>query len=105
MANSYSPLSYADIAKVCDRALENGRGIQVKCDTIGYAHHLRQRCYEYRLIDRAQNAKTYEEEHPMHNRSVYDALIFRPAVMEDGTPVLEIEVSSPERFEERIVEL
>lgn len=105
MAMSNSPLSYADVRTAMDRALANGRGILVKRDTEGQVHHLRQRCYQMRVLDRAANAKTYEPDHPMYNRSVYDKLAFSPRVMEDGTPCLQIEVASEEALEERIVEL
>lgn len=105
MGSKLSSLAYSDIRTILDRALENGRGVLIRCDTHGQAAHLRQRCYEWRLRDRELNAKTYPDiQDPRHASSVYDRLIFTPANTEEG-PVLQIVVASPERLEERIVEL
>lgn len=105
MPMSSSPLSFADVVAIMDRALANGRGILVTRSSMGQVHHLRQRCYEMRKLDRKANSETYEVGHPMYNRSVYDKLIFSPRLTEAEEPCLQIDVSNAEALEASIVEL
>ena len=104
MPPNSSTLAHQDIRAAMDRALENGRGVRISCDTPGDVYNLRQRFYTVRRLDRADNAKTYDTDHPLYGRSVYDTLIVYPA-SEGNTIYCVIEVSTPDRLEERIEDL
>jgi hypothetical protein len=41
------------------------------------ATRLRLRIHQARAIDRAENAMTYPDDHPLYNRSPYDCLVCR----------------------------
>lgn len=105
MPPSESTLSYNDVRAVCDRALANGRGLNITCNDLSEAHSLRFRIYAMRNLDRAANSRTYAADHPMHGKSVYDQLMLTPRQKEDDSYCLTILVSSPEALEERIEEL
>lgn len=105
MPMSKSIFSYADVRSIMDRALASEKGVRIKCDSLGHAFNLRQRFYSYRLMDRQENAKTYEPSDPLYNRSVYDKIIVSPEGDGDGNYWLRLEVSSAERLEARVEEL
>lgn len=104
MPLSPSILSYDDVRSVMDRALANGRGVKITCETIGAAYSLRQRMYNFRKLDKRENAKVYVEGEPLHNRSIYDKLTFTP-IEEDEVPKLVISVRSAEALDELVEEL
>src|SRR5262245_24373998 len=104
MPMSHSLLSYADVREVMDMALRSAKGIRISCETLGDAYNLRQRCYSYRLMDRVENSKTYDDDHPLHNRSEYDKIIIIPEGDGEGKYYLRLEVSSPERLAGRVEE-
>lgn len=105
MPPSSSILSYRDVQAALDRALSNGRGVKIACETLGDAQNLRQRCYNFRKLDRRENMKTYAEDAPLYAKSVYDVLTICPAQEEDGSICLVIEVASAERLKERLTDL
>lgn len=109
MSASNSPLAYADIRHLADRALANGRGVMLRCHDLGESISQRTRFYKMRDLDRRANKRTYPDpDHPMHGTSVYDTLVLSPCQEErDGEQVvfLAFEVSSAERLAERIEEL
>lgn len=84
MPFSHSLLAFDDLRPHLDRALGAERGIKITCDNHGQAVILRARFNYYRTLDRQTNGRTYEEEHPLHRRSIYDRLIMR--VPKKGTP-------------------
>lgn len=84
MGFATSPLSYADVRGVLDKALAAPKGIQIDCGTYGHAVQLRARLNKAREIDRHTNAKTYPDDHPMHGLSHYDSL--RISLPRKGTP-------------------
>lgn len=105
MPPSNSPLSFRDVRGAGDRAIANGRGINITCVDLGEAHNLRFKFYKMRMLDRKENLKIYPQDHQLHGRSVYDCLTAYPAEREDGTIVLSILVSNAEALNERIEEL
>ncbi len=79
MTVSTSSLSYDDIFELFDRADADGHGVRVVFDKYenltdnrGDAFQLRIRINYARKIDRANNAKLYPKDHPLHGRSKYD---------------------------------
>jgi hypothetical protein len=74
---SQSLLAFDDLRPHFDRALGSERGIKITCDSYSQAVILRARFNYYRKLDRQSNKRTYGEEHPLHNRSIYDRLILR----------------------------
>ena len=99
MPPTIAQLSNIDIITAFDRALGNGKGVRIFCETRGNAVNKRQQCYRAREVDRQENKKIYPPDDPMYKRSIYDALIFIPRIAEDGSWFLYIEVSTPERLE------
>ena len=73
LSNSYQ--SYVDVMDVFDKALESPRGLRITFSTPGKAINFRQRCYKFRLLDRARNADIYAKGHHLHMTSSYDTLI------------------------------
>src|SRR4051812_48606940 len=104
MTASESPLSYADIREVADRALANGFCVLLKCHDHGNALSERSRFYKMRELDRKESRQTYPKGDPHHGVSVYDRLVVSPCV-EGEQQYLSFQVSSAARLEERIVEL
>lgn len=76
MPPSNSILSYEDVRRVLDRALQSPKGLSVKLPSKGSAINFRQRCNKLRLLDRDASRATFEPEDPRHGVSPYDALIF-----------------------------
>lgn len=77
MTFSKSLLAFDDLRPHFDRALGSERGIKVVCDNYSQATVLRARFNYFRKLDRQNNGKTYEEGHPLYNRSIYDRLVLR----------------------------
>lgn len=77
MSLSNSRLAYNDCFDLLDRALDDPRGIRVELADENSAVYLRMRIHHARSIDRADNEKTYEPDHPLHGRSPYDILVCR----------------------------
>jgi hypothetical protein len=105
MPPSNSPLSFRNIRAAGDRAIANGRGINITCAGLGEAHSMRFSFYQMRMLDRKENLKIYPQDHALHGRSIYDCLTAYPAQKDDGTIVLTILVSNAEALNERIEEL
>lgn len=104
MSHSQSPLSHRDVLRILDRALSNGRGVRVACESLGKAKNLRQRCYTMRAVDRKENTRIYQPADAMYGLSVYDCLTLD--VGEDaGVIYLIVEVSAPERLESLMQDL
>jgi hypothetical protein len=82
MPNSQSILSYPDVKDLLDKAI-TGKRLVVHLRDEKAAHRLMSRCNSFRLLDRKENARLYEESHMMHGRSLYDPLI----VTRDGANV------------------
>lgn len=81
-----SNLSFEDCRSALDRALASPNGIRVSFETKGQAYRFRQRLNTFRAKDRARNTSIYPQDHPQHNRSVWDTLVFElseaePAVL------------------------
>jgi hypothetical protein len=72
MPVSQSALSYADCYQFLDAAVADEKGARVWKGTHKAAAHFRFRCNYARKINRLDNARTYEKDHPMHGRSEYD---------------------------------
>ena len=77
MGFSRSPLAFDDIKAALDKALEAQKGIRIRCRDRGAAVFLRQRFNSFRKLDRQENARIYDNEHPMFRRSIYDKLVLR----------------------------
>lgn len=59
-----------------DAALADPKGARMRLPE-GGAMHFRMRCNHARVIDRRENAHTYEPGHPLHGTSAYDVLRIR----------------------------
>jgi hypothetical protein len=77
MSYNRSPLAFDDIRGAFERALASPKGIRISCATWGAAVVLRSRFNYLRKLDREANKKTFEVDHPLWNRSVYDKLVLR----------------------------
>lgn len=77
MTISDSPLSYSDCYDAMERALEDTKGIRLRVNKVADAYHLRMRLNQARAINRRENRRTYEPEHHLFGRSVYDRLMFK----------------------------
>lgn len=72
-----SPLAFEDVREIFNRALESERGITIKCKTRSEAITLRSRMNYLRKVDRKENAVTYQSDHPMYMRSIWDKYLLR----------------------------
>lgn len=77
MTLSNSRLSYDDCFEVMDRAIQDPKGVRVKCPTYEKAITFRVRLHKARALDRKRNGDLYEPDHPMSNVSIYDKLVVR----------------------------
>ena len=77
MSLSESRLAYEDCYEVMDKALEAEGTIRVGFTRSGEALFLRMRMNKARALDRKFNGQRYKNDHPLHLRSQYDALMFR----------------------------
>ena len=84
-------MSYQDIYEKFDLALEDPKGIRIPFTTHGEAMHYQMRMHYARKIDRKENAKMYDEGHPLHGQSSYDVLQVRIRLGEDGTHFVYVE--------------
>lgn len=105
MPQATNLLAHRDIQTIADRALANSRGVKIACGSQSEAFSLRMRFYNFRKIDRSENRRLYDGDHPMWGRSVYDQLKVYAAEEDDGSVVLVLEVSSAEALEARVVDL
>lgn len=85
-----SQRAYDDCFQAMDAALEDTEGVRVRMDSLDAATFFRMRCHKARSIDRKNNARTYEQGHPMHGCSAYDCLIFLAPRIIDGHAYLYI---------------
>lgn len=100
MSLSQSRLAYGDCYRLMDQAVANPKGVFVRVDTEAAGIYLRMRLQQARVIDRNDNRKTYEIDHPMYNRSPYDVLVFRaPFTDVDGNTWLRIDKPEATVFE------
>lgn len=67
-----SPLAYTDCYQLFDAAVADPKGARVCKGKKEAAEHFRFRCNYARKINRDENARTYEPDHPMHGKSEYD---------------------------------
>lgn len=77
MTISDSPLSYQDCYDAMERALEDTKGIRLRVAKVADAYHLRMRLNQARAINRRENRRTYDPEHHLFGRSIYDRLMFK----------------------------
>jgi hypothetical protein len=79
-----SAFAFDDVQPAFDQALAAEKGIRIVCTSHSAAIILRSRFNYFRKLDREQNKVTYEKNHHLHGKSVYDKLILR--VPPKGTP-------------------
>lgn len=96
MGFSKSPFAFEDIKTMFDKALAAPKGIRIRCTTYGAAIALRSRFNYFRKVDRAENRKIYEADHPRYGWSVYDGLVLRVPPADSGDTNLYIEPRSAE---------
>lgn len=82
MTASPSRLAYADCQEVFDTALDDPLGIRIPFDSVGAAQNFRMRLHKFRMIDREDNARTYDRHHAMYGRSTYD--VIRATIMDEN---------------------
>ena len=72
-----SSLAYTDCYEVFEKALDDPKGIRIKCATHNDAVFFRMRLHNARKIMREDNAKTYDRGHPQHGTTEFDKLSVR----------------------------
>lgn len=77
MATSSSRLSYNDCYDILNLALANTKGIKVEIADYGIGNHLRVRLHTARTIDRKDNRSSYQPDHKLYGRSIYDPLVIQ----------------------------
>lgn len=78
--------AYDNCIEALEKALESKRGIRMDFPDWGAANFFRMRCHQARKLTRERNAKIFTDpDHPMHGRSLYDALILRIQRLGDDT--------------------
>jgi hypothetical protein len=70
-------MNYEEEYKVMDRALKAEGTVRIGFQERPQARHFRFRLNKARQLDRDYNGKRYATDHPMHQQSEYDALVFR----------------------------
>lgn len=83
MTISDSKLAYLDCYKILDAAIDATGGCRVHVVDENAAIHLRMRLHQARKIERRENRKVYERDHPQHGASVYDGLIVRIKIIDE----------------------
>ena len=73
MPNSTSYLAYPDVKEAFDRAVL-GKGIKLSFKDYRAAVRFVARCNSYRVLDRKENLKLFNEGELMYGRSPYDIL-------------------------------
>lgn len=88
MPTSTSRLSYTDCFDYFEQALADPKGLVVTFEFSGDARHFRLRMHAARVLDRRENAETYEQGHPLFGRSMFDEIILRLREGKEGTHVI-----------------
>lgn len=74
-------MGFTDLRELLDRALSSERGLAVRLETPGQATNLVQRINYFRRQNKIDSRDIYPADHPMFNRSAYDALrVYKPAL-------------------------
>lgn len=94
MSLSHNPGAYGDCHEILNRALEDKSGVRVAVESYNTGVHLRMRLQMARELDRRENKKTYPDDHPMHNRSVWDAFVVRIKANGEGQHFVYVEPNS-----------
>jgi len=77
MPTSTSRLAYEDCFNFFSEALEDPRGIRILFAKRGDAKQLQVRMHSARVLDREENAETYDPSHPLFGRSEFDQVMVR----------------------------
>ena len=80
MGMSKSYLSYDDCRDALERALQSKKGIRLEFTKKSQAFRFVSRACHFRVMDRKESLRLYDENHDMYGRSPYDKLIItRPS--------------------------
>ena len=77
MGLSSSILSFPDIKKYLDDAIDSENGTRIHFATHNEALAFRHRCNWFRSLDRKENMVLYPLGHQMYGRSIYDTLMLK----------------------------
>lgn len=99
MPTSNSRLAFEDCFEILDIASEDNNGARVQVPAHSDAMQLRTRLHVARRIDRDENAKTYDKDHPLHGKSIYDRLVVRLKTLGDDHFVYVERVQRPTKIE------
>jgi hypothetical protein len=75
MGMSKSYLGYNDCREALERALNSRKGIRLTYPNKGQAFRFVGRCNAFRVKDREESLKLYDENNVMWGRSPYDVLV------------------------------
>jgi predicted proteasome-type protease len=64
------------VIELMQRAIESDRGLQLNTRSPKEARDLRDRLYKARRAVARENRKVYPKDHPQHNKSLFESLIF-----------------------------
>lgn len=98
MTTSTSRLAFTDCFELFEKALAADKGIRIKFPDRGSAWYFRLRLQSARRVDRQANTETYNPDHKMYGRSVYDTITCRLEV-EAGQQWLNLEKIDAREFE------
>lgn len=87
MSTSTSRLSYKAHFEILEEALEDPLGGRIRCPDFGAARRLQLELHAARVLDRQDNKQTYEDDHQLHGRSIYDVLrcTIENSTLDDGS--------------------
>lgn len=86
MPTPTSRLAYSDCYDLMDAALADEIGVRIPFKSRGDAMQARVRLHSARMIDREENMKIYERDHPLYGRSTYDRLIVQiPSYLQEDS--------------------
>ena len=65
-------IAFRRYKEMWEAAAKEPHGVKIYCKDAGQAISYRQKCYQYRMLDRDWNYELYAVDHPMHGTSLYD---------------------------------
>ena len=77
MSVSDSRLAFRDCDEIFEKASAAGSGCRVHVVDYSAAVNLRMRLHQCRKIDRRDNKRTYDPDHPLYGCSAFDDLVVR----------------------------
>src|SRR5260370_32811402 len=84
MVMATSRFAFKDCYDVFDMAMKDPKGVRIKFKDSGRMYYFRHRLHAARQVDRTENRRIYEQDHPMDGKSEYDLITVRLKETEKG---------------------